>query len=628
MNFNAYIKDNLDLVKSLVIKSQYSYLARKLEFEQKTQLKEVVRDNRYLKHLLGEYHVLDVVMEARSKDTSEIIVLDKKVLLNHPLTVKALRKQDDYFLDLCKKYPTQINLLVGLSLDLTEGAVLNAKEGDILYVNLDLVEEQEMSLLPALQEHIYKIISRWDVEDFNKTEVFYTSARYNILFLECVNFIVSHREKKKFTHEAHSYHLNTFIESKRQLKGSSEYLNRWQKNKLIENYNFMNVNLGINQVFETLYDILLEPKGLELVRVKYKQELDISNLEKTSRLDALIDEKTLVSLYRDKVLDSNVYYSNEYSRFKEEIKHSPRHEESSRIWVMVNKEGDNGHKQEYLDFVLETWLTNSFLGEVNFDIDFMGKRISHLEAAYIFLYLKHGPIKISSYITTDSLLAIKPDTLSLGSYVKQEYFNVEALEFLMKDFPTLSNKVGVEDYKKYLDLSFLYKNKFKRQMSLFDDRRIYREFDILYQHLNRKVDIINPNFEYEVVDLKEVEERFDIRNEDKEILLNELLFKATGVDFKDLLQEDDKIKDKILKVIENFVSYKTLILPKEIKTRSFEVEATSSSVFIEENSIGAYNILEGIITPSIVHDLLKKHEYNIIRDINQMMSKLLLGVKL
>ena len=181
-SIDKYYKEALLLSNSLVLKIPEIALAMNRGLYRNYGIK-VTEDKLswiYYQNLAGIKHPTNKDIIITYLENNESAPLTKERMLNSPLTRKTLLGAGDKFKELCATYPGEEVYIRGCLYNIDIKTAINAPAGTILGYNKCLVETQEYSFIPELQEYIYNFLSRWHIREYTLTDDLYYMLHYLI----------------------------------------------------------------------------------------------------------------------------------------------------------------------------------------------------------------------------------------------------------------------------------------------------------------------------------------------------------------------------------------------------------------------------------------------------------------
>lgn len=263
-----YIKQAYSLARSIVFKSDLiartmneaiAYYGQSIDIHDRSSW-------RYYRHLCGEYHPFDTPMSVISLDTQQVIPFTKATLNNHRVTLQAYRGDTQFYQDLMAQYPGQEDLIDGILHPLKMETVLAAKEGSILRYRQDLVDGNEVNLIPLLNEWIDAAITRYLVPAVSFVDNLYVPAFLGILYMQLPAAIMNIRLKNCHSWKAHTFHIREYLASHQYLDEYFNYLTLDQRLFLYRNLLYIQRHGGKVDTFEFLMEHLLTRRGLAVVQ--------------------------------------------------------------------------------------------------------------------------------------------------------------------------------------------------------------------------------------------------------------------------------------------------------------------------------------------------------------------------
>lgn len=282
--FNNYIKDTINLTKSINIKNnneaklynEYIKLAYPTHIIDETDKTTW----RYYKHLMGEYHAVDKPIIITSLDNGESISLNRNTLSLHRKTRKELLKFGLFYKQIIDKYPEQELYVKAIICDKQYSKIediIELENFKIVSYNTMLVEENENDLMFELQQAIdnYKHIRL--IPYYSLSDNLFLASQYHILYNFILMKILAIRLKNAKTLKAHTFHVRNYLASHHYLDESYKYLTRKQSLFLYRNLLYLNNHSGHNNIFNILIEKLFTDRNISIVNYIYKQENDIDD---------------------------------------------------------------------------------------------------------------------------------------------------------------------------------------------------------------------------------------------------------------------------------------------------------------------------------------------------------------
>lgn len=252
------------LSKSIVFKNIW------VAFGMNTLLKEKglpIPDNkrewRYFKHLAGDKHHLDDEILIVSLDTEELVPLNKQTISEHRKTATFYRDRDNRE-KLHNMYPEYSIYIDSMWEAIPYEVSINAEEGKILRYDSELIEPQEISLIPSLEEWFKGEVHLYFMESFAaQYPLFITwfEAKISAFLPSEINRL---RYSKLHTVETHSFFIGEFLKSHKYLDKYIPYLSFKQKIFLYRNIRYIERHAARNDTFEFLIENLLTNRSIPI----------------------------------------------------------------------------------------------------------------------------------------------------------------------------------------------------------------------------------------------------------------------------------------------------------------------------------------------------------------------------
>lgn len=253
--YQIYIDSIIDLASSIVIKcdeaakslNQWVLTYTNASFDELNP-----RTWKYYKNICGEYFETDEKMYITSLDSLEKIEFSKETLGYHRATKKAYAFGTTYYKELVERYPNQEQLIHGILYPANIEEAIIAADGQILAYPANLIETNEPSLIPKLQEWINGFYRRWNNIQYQNTDNLYVASMLGVLYSQMPGAIENIRLSACFTHEVHSYHVHQYLASHSKLDKYMPYLTRSQAMYFYHNLTYIENNSGREEIFDEL----------------------------------------------------------------------------------------------------------------------------------------------------------------------------------------------------------------------------------------------------------------------------------------------------------------------------------------------------------------------------------------
>lgn len=274
--FKQYRQDVIKLARSMVIK--FNDIALQINKELLVEGHYVDQNDprswKYYLNMNGQYHASDKPMLVKSSDTLEIIEFNRANLSLHLATLREFYPGSYQYNNLVNRFPDQEQLIRGILYPVDLDTAINAEDGDILFYDSELIEENEDDLLHRIQDWIRVFKFRWYNESYKHVDEFNLHAFlgnfYKALPLKIMNLRLSNCNSNK----AHSYYIKEYLASNNNLDDFFDYLDLRQKLWLYRNIRFLSRNSGKTEIFQRIVDNILTPKSIPLMNYNLVQDSD------------------------------------------------------------------------------------------------------------------------------------------------------------------------------------------------------------------------------------------------------------------------------------------------------------------------------------------------------------------
>lgn len=328
--YKIYVSQVIALANSLVIKSIPSADAMNKPLLEKGKPIPVDRNEwRYYMHLEGVMHPDDKPVEIMSLDTNEMVVLNKELLKTHKKTANVYRYNDKYIKRLQYDRVDMFHYCRGVFNPVTREVSIAAPTNTVLYYDPTLVEKQEMSLISDIGRWVEMAHNRFMFEGYVDTNECYVLAFNNILNAMLPGIILNIRTNYANTEEAHSFHVNTYLESHQGLDRFLPYLTQKQKMFLYRNIRYIERNTGKKDIFDWLIDELLTARSMPAVGYNLGQKVHIlEDGELLPRTVAVVDNLN----FREQVSGRDQEQLDLYTLIRKEYDLAPLNPEYDEIY--------------------------------------------------------------------------------------------------------------------------------------------------------------------------------------------------------------------------------------------------------------------------------------------------------
>lgn len=295
---HQYISTNIDLIKSLIIKSEHNAVllnnyinAKYIEstgYVERTYGLVVHSEDmtqwKYYMNLNGEYHFDDLetlggMPLITSLDTKELIEYKKEILIDHPITLLEYKRKNKLFNDISAKLNNPL-LANGVINPIDYSISLNSDDWSILGYDNSLIETQESSVIIRLQSFINDFTDRWFMDQFQDTDPLFMASFFSLLLSNLVTELLNIRTRNEGTDETHSFFLEQYLASHQGLDKFIPYLTFKQKMFLYRNIRYIERNAGSVYIFKKLLSRILTERNIPLSEYNIRQ-LSNMNMDKT-----------------------------------------------------------------------------------------------------------------------------------------------------------------------------------------------------------------------------------------------------------------------------------------------------------------------------------------------------------
>lgn len=473
--YSLYKQNIFKLAKTLVVKSRYvaEAINNRLKLEGYDVNESQPHTWRYYKNLAGDYHLYDLPkIKVTSMDTLEEIEFTKENLAIHSATAREYAYGTDYYKALVAKYPEKERLILGILNPVDINKAINAYDGEIIYYDKDLVEENETNLIPLLQTHISRFLGRWMVPDFRYTHGLYIGAVLANMHLMTVEAIASIRQDNCKTNYVHSFHIRLYLASHGRLDRYLDALTRKQALFLYRNIDYLLANAGKVSTFDVLVERLITERNYPLAAYDIHQntanmptnvqsdiELSLTpinaprsfGLSDNFTVDAVLTKQQ--PLARDNERLQSYYKTDIESRAKE----GPSGKYATSVLESAIDDLSNNNIRTLNELLLNHWMYlsshNLYNATVTFTHPNTGEKIllSAKDAFVLWLYCVSNSygIEITDIPTLQCdfvKLIEQPSFTELRGMSSPRYIPNSAIHGILADNVTLQNIISIDNF--------------------------------------------------------------------------------------------------------------------------------------------------------------------------------------
>ncbi len=171
--------------------------------------------NPYYRNLCGEYQSYDTKMYVYSKEDDKEILFSKDLKTTRPRLFNFYKIPSNEHTLLCKKYPTQIDLIKSILYPVDSvQTCIDAEEFDLLAYDDSLLDENERTnLVETLKKFLSYIRVRWWTKEFVYEDL-YPIAFYYMVWQSLPNVLLTQRLYNIGTAYVHPFHIWEYLISK------------------------------------------------------------------------------------------------------------------------------------------------------------------------------------------------------------------------------------------------------------------------------------------------------------------------------------------------------------------------------------------------------------------------------
>lgn len=445
----AYTKDNLLLARTMVVKltEAAGLINEGVATKYGSNAVDPYRPEtwKYYMNIAGQYHFSDTVMMVSSVDTLEEIEFSKENLKVHTATANAYRFGTRQYYALLNTYPTQELLINGILNPVDIDTAIAAESGTILVYPDGLVESNESSLIPELEDYIKKQLSRWFNAQFIMSDGLYCAVFFTILHTLVLQKLLNLRLNRCKTNEVHSFHVRMYLASHFELDRYLPYLTQRQRLWLYRNIRQIERNPGKSKTLFTLIDNILTSRGIPIGEYSVRH-LDLFNKdhfpEQIARIKLLntdmnglsSDTHSVEALFEkeaDKAPGNPTYLESYMARDAERIRTAASAILQTKVLHSSMVDYAGSRSETFEEIAVREWCSLSMSDRYRVSVAFTDPKSSEsysLFAKDAFAYMQY--------------LALNADGLTISKF--PDYLNMQQRR---QPKPTVDDLLSMVDYK-------------------------------------------------------------------------------------------------------------------------------------------------------------------------------------
>lgn len=476
----------------------------------------------YYKNICGEYHFSNKKMTVISMDTLEEIEFNKLNLSKHTATRTEYQFGTRRYEELVARYPDQEMLILGILYPADINKAITSDNYTILSYPEQLVESNEYSLIPRLQEWLYGFKLRWVNYSYECSDPYVAIVFMGLMYTSLVPVILNIRKSLCKTNEAHSYHVQRYLASHGFLDDYLDVMTTKQSLKFYKNINWLERNIGSTEAQKWLYENALTERAIPIAEYSAKhstknllenlypgvffEKKSINNLEVVTEFDNL----SLTEMLRkeEKTAPGNQLFTSENKdKISNLIKYSLSNKVKTKVLESNMNDYSNAKEIKLEDVILNLWLDladrNIFVSVIPFVDPLTGENIplTAKDAFILYFYaywkwqadfkFKEIPSFYASRVPRDVLYSKVLPKDGLPSDFKYEIFLQKIAELMIKP----EKMISLSAFYNYCHDLYLNANSQLYMVAQEEHYivRSYKELAVARFYCDRNVKLIHEN---------------------------------------------------------------------------------------------------------------------------------------
>jgi hypothetical protein len=276
-SYLRYVKENIDLVSSMVIKSEttansYNNYLKLLGIDTPDDPSLWYYYNCISANDFSHLGLPIPEIPIHILETNITIPLVRTLQLDYPHTFNHYLSNPQLIKKLISSYPEDELYIKGIFYPVDKDIALKAKDFTILSYNKDLVHYNETNLIAKTQEWIYNFTHRWYDPKLALSDNWHDIAFLAILFVNLPVTIINIRLDNCKTEYVHPFHLWNYLGGYFELHKYKGKIPFEQAKFLYRNIRYITKNAGKESVLEFLNNGFCKPFGLALYTIKLERD--------------------------------------------------------------------------------------------------------------------------------------------------------------------------------------------------------------------------------------------------------------------------------------------------------------------------------------------------------------------
>lgn len=560
IDFKLYLDSVFQLAQSMIIKFQPAAEAINIGLKELGYVTDINAPEtwKYYLHIAGEYHPSDNMMYIRSIDTLENIEFTKANLVIHKATKRACVPGTVYYDSLIQQYPNQVDLINGILNPADLQTTINAKNGEIVYYNKSLVEDNEDNFKVSMQNFVDSFLVKNYNGAYTETDNLYVATILGQLKLSLIPAILLYRLNNSKNSFAHSYHIKQYLGSHHFLDDFLPYLTKEQQLWLVRNINYVERNLGKEEIWEVLVENILTKRGIPITKYELIQNssnmpdsiypnIELQEFDVNSHIVNSADDRSSVisvldredSLARDNAI---VKYDTEQSII-DEVKSSNYSRLPTKVFNSKVIDFSGSAIRDQFSVLFMNWVHLASSGRYKAYIEISNPKTGDYNAisvkdAFILMlyaYTKLYDIPNAEYIPYFDVLEVQrnplPNFYELRTVAPEHYVKDSIIDAIQKlNTPMAQVYMSTEQF--YLDCDLFHKEYIKCwELYSFQEHfmtRAYCEQVVKTNYINRRCRLVDVPTTYVNYLTDNGLDFFDLSKDEYEQVVNDCYTLATG----------------------------------------------------------------------------------------------------
>jgi len=271
-NLSQYISDSIKLAKSMHIYLDTLKVQSRIMTYKFYGFIIDDTENKYILNMSGQLSQFD--NPVNFKLNNEEYVLSRDLITTNEYVKETLIKMDSFYDSLVDNNRLMATYIKGCLASNTVEDTLSAKDGEILWYNDKLLENDRSIVISKAQKFIYDFLDIYHNKNYVVDEL-YSAGLVSNLYSVLPMVILVEKLNLALTSSADDFHIYNFFKSYKGLDNEVDVLDRKTLIWLYGNLRYMKKHIGKNEVLDMLLRHIMDSLGIGVGKMYLEKSLPI-----------------------------------------------------------------------------------------------------------------------------------------------------------------------------------------------------------------------------------------------------------------------------------------------------------------------------------------------------------------